>query len=72
MTNHEKAVREAATTLHASIEAARAAGYAVTWPMRSNDLPRIAISDTAKSLAAAEAKPKAPEKARPEPRADKA
>lgn len=40
----EKAVREAATALHAAIKDAVEAGLVVTWPARAADLDNIAVS----------------------------
>ena len=45
----EQAVRNAARDLAAAIEAARAAGYAVTWPHRPEGLAAIAVSETGRA-----------------------
>lgn len=49
MTDHETAVREAATALHEAIVAARRSGFVVAWPNYAEGLPGIAISETAKA-----------------------
>lgn len=43
-----QAVRDAALALHAAITEAVSAGCAVQWPRRAEDLPAIAVSDTAR------------------------
>lgn len=43
-----QAVRDAAIALHAAITDAVAAGSAVQWPRRLEELPAIAVSDTAR------------------------
>lgn len=48
MSNPEKAVRDAAASLHDAIVAAKAAGLHVTWPSRPDDLPAIAVSEAKK------------------------
>lgn len=45
----EKAVRDAAVALSVAIAEARAAGYVVAWPSRSEGLDAIEISETGES-----------------------
>lgn len=45
----EKAVRDAAAVLSVAIAEARAAGFVVTWPSRSDGLDTIEISETGES-----------------------
>ena len=54
----EQRVREAATALHDAITQARADGLHVTWPRTIDDLPSIAVSETAKAKSAPAAEPK--------------
>lgn len=42
----EAAVRDAASKLLEAINDARAAGYAVTWPSRAEELASVQISET--------------------------
>ena len=48
MNAKEKAVRDAAASLHAAIVDARKAGFAVVWPRAVDGLTSIAISETGK------------------------
>lgn len=51
MSTKEKAVRDAAVTLHAALVAAKAVGLVVVWPSSPDGLQSLAISETAKSNA---------------------
>ncbi|MBX4944639.1 hypothetical protein [Rhizobium binae] len=48
----EQRVREAAAALHDAITDARSEGLTVTWPRTVDDLPSIAVSETAKAKTA--------------------
>lgn len=50
MNPKEKAVRDAAASLHSAIADARKAGFAVVWPRTVEGLASIAISETGKAV----------------------